>query len=66
METMLPLRGKNTVKYSGQLYSEEYLLKGKDFWSLYDLSVDQILFDSDNTIKIVTTYFPVAVLKIYV
>ena len=67
METILPLWGKDTEKHGGQLYPEKYFLKGKDFWSLYDFSVGQILIDSDNIFKIVATYFldssfPVALL----
>jgi ABC-type nitrate/sulfonate/bicarbonate transport system substrate-binding protein len=35
-----------TVRYGGQLYPEEYLLKGKDFWSQYGLTVEHTLFSS--------------------
>ena len=35
-----------TVKYGGQLYPEEYLLKGQDFWSKYGLTVQHTLFSS--------------------
>ena len=34
------------IKYGGQLYPEEYLLKGKDFWSQYGLTVEHTLFSS--------------------
>ncbi|BBB49493.1 ABC transporter substrate-binding protein [Pelolinea submarina] len=36
----------DTVKYGGQLYPEEYLLKGQDFWSKYGLTVQHTLFSS--------------------
>ncbi len=35
-----------TVRYGGQLYPEEYLLKGQDFWSEYGLTVEHTLFSS--------------------
>ena len=35
-----------TLKYGGQLYPEEYLLKGQDFWSQYGLTVEHTLFSS--------------------
>lgn len=35
-----------TVRYGGQLYPEEYLLKGQDFWSEYGLNVEHTLFSS--------------------
>ena len=35
-----------TLKYGGQLYPEEYLLKGQDFWSKYSLTVEHTLFSS--------------------
>ncbi len=35
-----------TLKYGGQLYPEEYLLKGQDFWSKYGLTVEHTLFSS--------------------
>jgi NitT/TauT family transport system substrate-binding protein len=39
--------GELTVlRYGGQLYPEEYLLKGKDFWSAYGLTVEHTLFSS--------------------
>jgi NitT/TauT family transport system substrate-binding protein len=34
------------LRYGGQLYPEEYLLKGKDFWSAYGLTVEHTLFSS--------------------
>ena len=36
----------DSIKYGGQLYPEEYLLKGKDFWSQYGLTVEHTLFSS--------------------
>jgi ABC-type nitrate/sulfonate/bicarbonate transport system substrate-binding protein len=36
----------STVRYGGQLYPEEYLLKGQDFWSKYGLTVEHTLFSS--------------------
>ncbi|MDK2979816.1 MAG: NitT/TauT family transport system substrate-binding protein [Chloroflexota bacterium] len=38
--------GLSTLKYGGQLYPEEYLLKGHDFWSPYGLTVEHTLFSS--------------------
>ena len=38
--------GLNSIKYGGQLYPGEFLLKGKDFWSAYGLSVEHTLFSS--------------------
>lgn len=38
--------GLSTLKYGGQLYPEEYLLKGQDFWSPYGLTVEHTLFSS--------------------
>lgn len=39
--------GELTVlRYGGQLYPEEYLLKGQDFWSAYGLTVEHTLFSS--------------------
>ena len=35
-----------TLRYGGQLYPEEFLLKGKDFWSEYGLTVEHTLFSS--------------------
>jgi sulfonate transport system substrate-binding protein len=35
-----------TLRYGGQLYPEEYLLKGQDFWSKYGLTVEHTLFSS--------------------
>jgi NitT/TauT family transport system substrate-binding protein len=34
------------IRYGGQLYPEEYLLKGMDFWSQYGLTVEHTLFSS--------------------
>ena len=34
------------LRYGGQLYPEEYLLKGQDFWSKYGLEVEHTLFSS--------------------
>lgn len=34
------------LRYGGQLYPEEYLLKGNDFWSQYGLTVEHTLFSS--------------------
>ena len=34
------------IRYGGQLYPEEYLLKGVDFWSQYGLTVEHTLFSS--------------------
>ncbi len=34
------------LRYGGQLYPEEYLLKGQDFWSPYGLKVEHTLFSS--------------------
>lgn len=36
----------DVIRYGGQLYPEEYLLKGKDFWSEYGLTVEHTLFSS--------------------
>ena len=38
--------GSNTIKYGGQYYPGEFVLEGKNFWSIYDLSVEHILFSS--------------------
>lgn len=35
-----------TLRYGGQLYPEEFLLKGQDFWSAYNLPVEHTLFSS--------------------
>ena len=35
-----------TIRYGGQLYPEEYLLEGQDFWSPYGLTVEHTLFSS--------------------
>ncbi len=35
-----------TVRYGGQLYPEEDLFKGQDFWSEYGLNVEHTLFSS--------------------
>lgn len=34
------------MRYGGQLYPEEFLLKGHDFWSAYGLTVEHTLFSS--------------------
>ncbi len=34
------------IRYGGQLYPEEYLLRGADFWSQYGLTVEHTLFSS--------------------
>lgn len=34
------------IKYGGQYYPGEFLLKGGDFWSKYNLTVEHILFSS--------------------
>ena len=34
------------IRYGGQLYPEEFLLKGFDFWSEYGLTVEHTLFSS--------------------
>jgi ABC-type nitrate/sulfonate/bicarbonate transport system substrate-binding protein len=34
------------IRYGGQLYPEEYLLKGIDYWSQYGLTVEHTLFSS--------------------
>ncbi|HUV15322.1 MAG TPA: NrtA/SsuA/CpmA family ABC transporter substrate-binding protein [Pelolinea sp.] len=36
----------STVRYGGQLYPEEFLLKGQDFFSKYELTVEHTLFSS--------------------
>lgn len=38
--------GLQELRYGGQLYPEEYLLKGMDFWSEYGLEVEHTLFSS--------------------
>jgi NitT/TauT family transport system substrate-binding protein len=35
-----------SIRYGGQLYPEEFLLKGKDFFSPYGLTVEHTLFSS--------------------
>lgn len=35
---------KAPLHYGGQLYAEEFLLQGMDFWSAYDLNVEHVLF----------------------
>ena len=32
------------LHYGGQLYAEEFLLQGMDFWSRYDLNIEHVLF----------------------
>ena len=39
-----PKKGK--IRYGGQYYPEEFLLKGYDFWSIYDIDVEHVLFSS--------------------
>jgi ABC-type nitrate/sulfonate/bicarbonate transport system substrate-binding protein len=34
------------IRYGGQYYPGEFLLKGKNFWEEYDLNVEHILFSS--------------------
>ena len=34
------------IHYGGQLYAQEFLLKGMDFWSPYDLEIEHILFSN--------------------
>ncbi len=41
-----PTQELTTLRYGGQLYPEEFLLKGHDFWSKYGLTVDHTLFSS--------------------
>ncbi|MBN1122367.1 MAG: ABC transporter substrate-binding protein [Anaerolineae bacterium] len=37
------------LRYGGQYYPEEFLLAGKpDFWEMYDLNVEHLLFSSGN------------------
>lgn len=41
-----PVKPLEPVRYGGQLYPEEFLLKGNDFWSKYELTVEHTLFSS--------------------
>lgn len=41
-------RSLEIIKYGGQGYPEEYLLKGKNFWSQYGLTVEHLLFSSSS------------------
>jgi len=45
-ESSAPKADLETLNYGGQLYPEEYLLKGQDFWSKYGLTVEHTLFSS--------------------
>jgi len=35
-----------TIRYGGQYYPGEFLLKGQDFWSKYDIKVEHTIFSS--------------------
>lgn len=35
---------ETALHYGGQLYPEEFLLQGMDFWSAYDLDIEHVLF----------------------
>lgn len=41
-----PAKELDPIRYGGQLYPEEFLLKGVDFWSKYGLTVEHTLFSS--------------------
>lgn len=44
--TAEPVKELAPIRYGGQLYPEEFLLKGQDFWSEYGLPVEHTLFSS--------------------